>query len=319
MSRSETSAKARDRSAGITLRELQVLQALVASGTAISAARELGISQSAVSRRLAQLEDRLGFLLFVRAGGRLVPKVEALSINEQLTPVFDTLARIANHSGEPEKTHAGTLSVVAPPTIAHRFLPARISAFKKQNPDLQIAFDVLASDSLLTGIAEGRFDVGMTDSNVSHEGISPELLLETQAICILPKRHHLASLDVIRAKDLQDEAFIALSRRHSSRAAIDRLFDRAGLRLNRVLEASTNVSVMEFVREGLGVSLLNPFPLVHQMGESIVMRPFLPAIGYSTNFLLPSSRAPSSAALAFMQAVRASLDSTVYPTPPIPT
>lgn len=318
MSRPETSAEARDRSAGITLRELQVLQALVASGTAISAARKLGISQSAVSRRLAQLEDRLGFLLFVRAGGRLVPKVEALSINEQLTPVFDTLARIANHSGEPEKTHAGTLSIVAPPTIAHRFLPGRIAAFKKQNPDLQIAFDVLASDSLLTGIAEGRFDVGMSDSNVSHEGINPELLLETQAICILPKHHHLASLDVIRAEDLQGEAFIALSRRHSSRAAIDRLFDRAGLRLNCVLEASTNVSVAEFVREGLGVSLLNPFPLVHQMGENIVMRPFLPTIGYSTNFLLPSSRAPSSATLAFMQAVRASLDSTAYPTPPVP-
>lgn len=309
---SEQDAVGKDRS-GITLRELEVLQALVGAGTAISAARGLGISQSAVSRRLAQLEDRLGFQLFLRAGGRLVPTVEALSINEQLAPVFDTLARIANRSDEAQSTYRGTLAIVAPPTIAHRFLPARISAFKKQNPDLQITFDVLASDSLLTGIAEGRFDMGMTDSDVAHEGIRNELLLETQAICILPKHHHLSSCTVIRPENLQDEPFIALSRRHSSRAAIDRLFDKAGLRLNTVLEASTNVSVMEFVREGIGVSLLNPFPLVHQMGDNIIMRPFLPALNYRTNILLPSSRAPLAATSAFIQVVRATLDRAAYP------
>lgn len=314
MPNSEIPAEDRDPSAGITLRELQVLQALVASGTAISAARRLGISQSAVSRRLAQLEDRLGFLLFVRTGGRLVPTLEALSINEQLAPVFDTLTRIATRAREAGNAHAGVLSIVAPPTIAHRFLPSRIAAFGKYNPGLQIAFDVLASDSLQTGIAEARYDVGITDSTVAHEGITTERLLETQAICILPRDHRLAALEVVRAEDLHNVPFITLSRRHSSRAAIDRLFARAGVRVNAVLEASTNVAVMEFVREGLGVSLLNPFPLVHQMGGNIVMRPFRPAIGYSTNFLLPSSRPPSAATLAFMQSVRASLDGAATPT-----
>ena len=51
----ETAADADQRRAGITLRELEVLQSLVGGGTAINAARRLGISQSAVSRRLAQL------------------------------------------------------------------------------------------------------------------------------------------------------------------------------------------------------------------------------------------------------------------------
>ena len=312
----EIAAAAKDRRSGITLRELEVLQALVAAGTAISAARRLGISQSAVSRRLAQLEERLGFQLFLRAGGRLVPTVEAISINEQLAPVFDTLARIANHADQPQKAHVGTLAIVAPPTIAHRFLPSRIAAFKKQNPDLQITFEVLSSDSLLTGIAESRFDVALTDSITAHEGIQNEQLLETQAICILPQHHPLARLDVIRPTDLQGQDFIALSRRHSSRVAIDRLFDRAGVNLNIVIEASTNVSAMEFVREGLGVSLLNPFPLVHQMGEGVALRPFVPALCYTTNFLLPSSRAPSAVTLAFIQATRASLDRDAYPTVP---
>lgn len=301
-----------NRHAGITLRELEVLQALISAGTAISAARRLGISQSAVSRRLAQLEDRLGFQLFRREGGRLVPTVEALSINEKLAPVFETLAQIAHSGDRPEQGHLGALSIVAPPTIAHRFLPPRIAAFRRANPGLQISFDIMASDSLLTGIAEGRFDLGIADSNVAHEGVTTELLLETQAICLLPAGHHLASYDVIRPEDLHDTDFVALSRRHSSRAKIDRIFDQAGVRVRVVIETSTNVTGAEFVREGLGVSLMNPFPMIHQIGDQITLRPFLPAIRYSTNFLMSSSRAPSAAALAFMQSVRASLDRSAY-------
>lgn len=296
------------RHAGITLRELEVLQALISAGTAISAARRLGITQSAVSRRLAQLEDRLNFLLFRREGGRLVPTVEALSINEKLTPVFDTLAQIAASGDAPQDSHMGALSIVAPPTIAHRFLPARIAAFQRANPGLQISFDILASDSLLTGIAEARYDLGITDSNVAHDGVHTDLLLETEAVCLLPVGHHLAAYDVIRPEDLHDQDFVALSRRHSSRAKIDRIFDQAGVRVRQVIETSTNVPGVEFVREGLGVSLMNPFPMIHQIGDQIVLRPFLPAIRYATNFLTPASRPPSAATQAFIQSVRAGLD-----------
>ena len=90
----DDTAADRDRRSEISLRELEVLQALVANGTAISAARRLDISQSAVSRRLAQLEERLGFKLFLRTNGRLVPTIEALSLSEQLAPVLETLARL---------------------------------------------------------------------------------------------------------------------------------------------------------------------------------------------------------------------------------
>ena len=305
-----------DRRSGITLRELEVLEALVRYRTAINAAKSLGISQSAVSRRLAQLEERLGFPLFLRAGGRLVPTVEALSINEQLAPVFATLDRIANHSAQTRQAHHGNLTIVAPPTIAHRFLPSRIAALRQHNPDLQINFEVIASDALVTGVAECRFDVGLTDSTPAHEGIHTEPLLSTQAICLLPAAHHLATKDLIRPEDLEGEDFIALSRRHSSRVAIDRMFERAGISRHIVIETATNVSAMEFVREGLGVALVNPFPIIHQIGPNIAIRPFAPEIRYSTNFLLPSSRAPSAATLAFIELIRSSLDRTAYPTAP---
>ena len=303
------------RRAGVTLRELEVLRALVLTGSAINAARSLGVSQSAVSRRLAQLEERLGYQLFRREGGRLAPTVEALSINDQLGAIFDAVAQITSRS-EQNPPHQGELRIVAPPTIAHRFLPSRVAAFSKRNPKLDITFEVLASDSLVTSVAECRNDVALTDTTPSHDGIHNELLLSTDAICILPSRHRLVAQDVIRPEDLAGEPFVAMTRRHSSRIAIDRVFERAKVDRRMVIETATAVSAAEFVREGLGVSLVNPFPIIHQLGPGIELRPFLPSIGYSANFLLPSSGPPSAATRAFIEAVRASLDRTPYPTVP---
>lgn len=271
------------------------------------------MSQPAVSRSLGQLEAQLGRRLFERAGGRLIPNAEALSISEQLGPVFASLARIANRSDAQNRSHAGTLRIAAPPTIAHRFLPSRVARFTKDNPELDVTFDVIASDSLITNIAEAKYDIGLTDTIPAHEGIRTELLLATEAICVLPSRHRLVAQDVIRPEHLEGEPFIALTRRHSGRIAIDRMFERAGVRRRVVIETATSVSAAEFVREGLGVSLMNPFPIVHQLGRGIEVRQFEPGIPYRTSFLLPSSGPSPAAALAFVEMTRDSLDRSPYP------
>ena len=301
--------------AGITLRELQVLQALVAEGTASAAARRLGLSQPAVSRRLAQLETRLGQLLFDRRGGRLVPTVEAVSINEQLAPVFATLARIARRPAPPVQGHSGSLSVAAPPTIAHLFLAGQVAAFKARHPDLRITFEVLASDALVTGIAECRFDLGLTDTAVAHDGIRTQPLLQGRAICILPAGHPLAGSDTLGPADLDGVDVIALSRRHSCRTETDRIFDRAGVRPRIVIEAATNIAALEFVRAGLGIAVVNPFPLLGALGPGVATCGFAPALTHATSFLLPAAGTPSAAALDFVAAAGAGLDRGLYPAP----
>lgn len=303
----------RDRWSGITLRELEVLQSLIDTGTAMNAARALGISQSAVSRRLARLESRLGIQLFVRTGARLVAEIDALSIAEQLRPVFETLERIAHHAKAETTGHDGTLAIVAPPTIADRFLPPLVAEFGKRNPNLRIVFEVLASDALITGIAEGRFDLGLTDTRLAHEGILVEPLLKTCAVCLIPAAHRLAARDVIGPKDLTGEAFIALSRRHSSRSAIDRTFERAGVTQRIVIEASTNIAAAAFVSAGMGIAVVNPFPIANDLPDRTVLRRFQPVIDYTTHILLPASRPPSAVARALITSIRAHLDGMTSP------
>ncbi|WP_274425374.1 LysR substrate-binding domain-containing protein [Chelativorans sp. YIM 93263] len=296
-----------DRRTGFTLRELEVLRALIETGKSTSAARRLGLSQPAVSRSLAQLEAQLGRQLFDRVSGRLIPTADGLAVNEELSSIFASLARISDRSARRAGGHFGTFRIAAPPTIAHRFLPPWVARFTKANPELEVLFDVLSGDALITGVAEARYDIAMTDTVPAHDGVRTDLLLATEAICALPTRHRLAGQKSIHAEDLEGEPFVALTRRHTGRIAVDRLFERAGVERKIMIEAATAVSATEFVREGLGVALLNPFPIVHQLGTGIVVRPFAPAVPYRTFFVFPSSEPQTPAVIDFMNMIRSSM------------
>lgn len=287
------------------LRHLEILRALVETGKTTAAAQRLGMSQSAISRGIAQLETQIGRPLFDRQGGRLVPTVEAFSLHEQLEAVFSVLGQIGE---EPARSPCGILRLAAPPTLAHRFMPGQIASFVRRNPDVEISFDVTSSDSLITNVAEARVDLGFTDTIPTHAGVRSELLLETDAVCILPTHHRLAGRSCIEPEDLAGETFIALTRRHSGRFAIDQVFEQAAVSPRTIIETSTAVSAGEFVREGLGVALLNPFPVVDQLGTSVAVRPFRPRIAYRMSFLVAACAPVSAATAAFMAHTRANIE-----------
>jgi DNA-binding transcriptional LysR family regulator len=289
---------------GVTLRELRVLRAIVTTGTATAAADLLGISQPAASRALAQLEDRLGRVLFARESGRLLPTPEALGVDAELDLLFTVLSRIENPDlRAPDPTVP--LRIAAPPTIAHRFLPGPVADFARRYPDQSILIDVLSSDVLVTQVAEGRVDIALSDAEPNHAGVRVEPFRASQIVCLMQKAHPLAAKAVITPADLDGIAYVAQTRRHSARVAKDRALAAAGVQPRITIETATVVSAAELVREGLGVALINPFPTALRLDPSLTTRPFEPTITLQTSFLSPVGTRHSPATLAFMAMVRA--------------
>ncbi|MDJ0946465.1 MAG: LysR substrate-binding domain-containing protein [Kiloniellales bacterium] len=285
-----------------SLRELEALRAVIEAGTATAAARRLGISQPAVSRALAQLETRLGKILFEREGGRLLPTAEALALNRDLEPMFDALLRLDDVGWS--ITSAEALRLAIPPTLAHRFLHPHIASFLKLHPEQAISLDIRGTDVLVPGIAEQRYHLGITDSEIRHSGVRVEPFLRSEGVCVLPADSPLAGREVIRPRDLRDQPYVALTRRHSSRAATDRVFAEAGVERRIVVETATAVSAYELVRAGLGVAVLNPFPVALRADGAVVIRPFAPRLAYLTAFIVSAAAPLPAAGRAFMRHVR---------------
>jgi DNA-binding transcriptional LysR family regulator len=284
------------------LRELEALRALVTTGTTVGAAQRLSISQSAVSRSLSQLEERLGRSLFIRSSGRIYPTPEALRLNEKLDALFETLAEIdgadwAAREDEP-------LRLVVPPTLAHHFVIRRVARFLKRNPGRRIQLDIQSTDSLLSGIMNAQYDLGLTSGMIQRSGVTLLPWRRSKIVCAMPEDHPLVAKETIVPEDLEGVELIEFLGRLGTRALSDQILGRAGVRPRTVVETATNMAALELVREGLGITLVNPFPLLSEDIQGIVARPFLAPIVYQTSFVLPTGRPPTQAARQFMRFVK---------------
>jgi DNA-binding transcriptional LysR family regulator len=286
-----------------SLRELEILRAMIVTRKMIAAAHMLGISQPAVSRAIASLEARVGRALFSRDGGRLVPTPDAFALEAEAVPLFRALERIALWPNN--GAVAGILRISAEPTPAQFVLPGAIAYFRRTEPDLVIQVQVETGTGVITSVAERSADLGLTNTAASHPGVRGEPFREAVSHCIMPLDHRLAGLAEITPTDLVDEPMIALSRRFPSRIEADRVFAAAGIARRIVTETTTSIAAVEMVRHGIGITLVNPYPISMGGLDGLVARPFSPAIPYSPSFLFPAAGSVSPLARRVADAVRA--------------
>ena len=121
------------------LKALESFREIMAAGSVTGAAQVLGMSQPAVSRLLAQLEGDLGFRVFDRVKGRLVPTAHALVLYEEVDMAFHGLERVRALAQDIVSINAGHLRVVAPPTFAEGPLVPVIASFMRAHPKIQVA------------------------------------------------------------------------------------------------------------------------------------------------------------------------------------
>lgn len=280
-----------------SLPEYQALRALMECGTTSEAANRLGLSQSAISRSIASLEARTGRILFERDGGRLRPTNEAAQLNLRLDPLFEALERL---EGPPEPEQE-TLRIIAPPTYAHRFLVHHIAQFLKTNPHFFISLEVASSDMVVRGVLEERFDLGLIGVELPRDGVKLSPFRVSSAVCAIPHGHRLADHETIQPEDLDGEDLIALSRRHARRAELEKVLQGCKSVPRLVAEVSTSFAAVDLVREGLGLSIVNPFPVVHYRSDDVLFRPFASQIRYRSYFVTPKRRPTTAIARNFIQ------------------
>lgn len=283
-----------------SLPEYQALRALMESGTTSKAAIRLGLSQSAVSRSIASLEARTGRILFERDGGRLRPTNEAAQMNRRLDPLFEALDRI---DGPPEVAQE-TLRIIAPPTYAHRFLVHHIATFLKTNPHFYVSLEVSPSEDVIRGILEERFDIGLTGVELSRDGVKLTPYRTSSAVCAMPNDHAFTKYDTVHPEDLDGQSLVALTHRHARRAQLERVLHGCRSTPRIVAEASTSFAAVDLVKEGLGLTIVNPFPVVQYRSDDVMFKPFASQIEYRSYFVTPDHRPTSGIARAFMRHLR---------------
>lgn len=271
--------------------QLNAFKAVYELGTVTAAADFIHITQPAVSRLIASLERTIGFKLFQRVRGRLVPTDKGQAFYLEVAKAYGAIESLADSAADIKNSDCGSLHIAAFPMLSSSFLPKVLGQFLAQRPQLHSSLKTYRSEEVLRRTALQSCDVGFALLPEVTSGVT-SIKVECQCVCILPPASPLAQLPVIEPKDLSDHPIIS-SEQDYTQQQLDRVFRKAKVKRNDVAEVSFASAIASLVAEGVGASIVDPFSarLAVDMNPDIAIRPFKPSVPFRFFILFPALKA----------------------------
>lgn len=257
----------------MNIRQLEVFRAVMYGGSTKNAARLLLISQPAVSNMVRQFEDQIGFALFDRVRGRLRPTAEAKILYEKSDEIFARFNALEDLVDDLKDAEAGTLKIMASPSIGHTVLPALIASFTQERPQVKIKFDTLSHETLVDALYQEQADIALTITPIEHPAIVSRTLKVGQLLCVFPKNHRLAKRKIIRNADLDGLKLISYPRFSPIGSIVEESFHRAGIVQKIGIEVRFCLEACNLVNEGVGVAIVDEFTPSTNMFKNLDKRP----------------------------------------------
>lgn len=148
----------------MNIRQLTVIHAVCETGSISSAARQLGVSQPAISKSIARIEAQLGFALFERVGAVVRPTAIAWLIHERAAHVLSLADKIDEEVRERAHGRRGVLRIGYGPATRVHPLPALLDAIGGAYPDLRLIVRQAVGTPLAEGVQTGLFDLAISYS-----------------------------------------------------------------------------------------------------------------------------------------------------------
>ncbi|GAB3343002.1 LysR family transcriptional regulator [Marilutibacter aestuarii] len=297
----------------MTLTQLRYLVAIADSGLNITlAAERVHATQPGLSKQLKQLEEELGFQLFVRRGRSLesiAPGGEKVLTHARriLEEAANIRAYAANERGE----HVGRLVLATTHTQARHVLPSAIAAVKREFPRISVHLEPVADGEVLEQLAHGAADLAVlsTAGQVPDAGLAVPLF-RWRRMVLVPASHPLARLR--RTPTLTELSRYPLVSYESSirpESSLRRAFASEGVEPQLAMTARDADLIKTYVRAGMGVGLLAEMALDAQGDKDLVAMPAPDAIPECTAWaVLPRSRVSRDYALELIHAIAPQLD-----------
>ncbi len=296
-------ALATDRKNTVNLKQLEAFKAIMATGSTIGAATRMGLSQSAVSRLLSQLEDTLGFALFLRKKGRLMATPEAEELLTEVAGLVDGMQRIQRLADEMRigRSRKSLLKVGVPTSMTQELLPQIVAEFLKHHEDTVVELLTGSYDMIERAVLDRSADLGFVRLPTEIPDFDIEPVLQTEGVCVMPADHPLTRHACIDVQHLRDVPLVMLGRQRALRAELNQVFRAANLTPQVRVEVHSVGAACSFVAEGLGVSIVNGLLASHFRHLPIVTRPFRPVLPYTFGLAFRANEPRSQVVIAFAE------------------
>lgn len=286
----------------MTLEQLRIFVAVAERGHVTRAARDLNLTQSAVSASISALEDRHRVRLFHRVGRGVELSPDGAAFLGEARAVLAQAGRAGQALDDLAGLRRGAVRIAASQTVASYWLPQRMAAFADAHPGVSLALTVGNTAQVAAWVAGGVCDLGVVEGEAGGEAFEV-LTLEGDALSLYAAQGHpLAARASVKADDLAGHAWILRETGSGTRATLEATLAARGVdvgALRVLVELPSNEAVLAAVESGLaltGLSDLAAAPHVaagrlRRLAFDLVRRPF--------RLLTHRERPPGRAARAF--------------------
>lgn len=283
----------------LRFRQLQAFHAIVEVGTVTGAAEALGISQPGISNLLAELERQTGLKLFERLHGRLVPTPEAELMYREVDTVVRGLDHVTQTVVDLQNKQAGQLQVASQHSMSFGFMPRTIAEFARTRPNMNISFQSQYSSKIQEWVLSGLFEIGICEMPMLYDTLNVyPLHVETKVA--LHRDNPLAAYEVLTPELLRGEPFIVMGPDHITQRRLRDVFEKADVPLKTRVNSHLFKNLLSFVKEGMGVSLLDRFGLEFDYDDRFVARDFEPRITMDLAVITSATRPLSQVGKEFL-------------------
>ena len=289
--------------ARIQLRHLEAFHAVMMSGSITGAAALLHVTQPAVSATIKHFEQRLGFTLFQRQGGRLVPTPEARALLPEVQDIFGRVAGLERFSQDIAEGIQGSLSIAASSPIANAWLAQAVAEFVKIRPKVRVSLQSMDSNLITEKLINEQIDLGVAFAPGEHEGVQSLPMGHAELSCIFLETHPLAALESITVEDLSLYPVITYVPQALLRRCLAEFLNPPP---NIQVEVATSMTGIVLAFHGAGValvesSLLNALPV-----PGLTSRPLTPEVQVHSYVSWSTLRPQTELARTFVQHLKSS-------------
>jgi DNA-binding transcriptional LysR family regulator len=237
---------------------MQVLRAVVSSGSVTAAAADLGYTPSAVSQQIGALEKQVGTELLERVGRGVRPTAAGLLLTEYADAIGRQVAEAETALADLRAGRTGRLAVRYFATAGAALVAPAVARFRREHPGVRVELKLIDVEDPLPDVKEGRADLALVvrADGTGPEGIRLVRLLDDPYRVVLPRGHRLAGRRLLELAELADEAWVGSE---WPGPCLDAQLDAcaaAGFRPSFAVQSEDYATAQGFVAAGLGVSLV---------------------------------------------------------------
>jgi DNA-binding transcriptional LysR family regulator len=243
----------------LALAPLRTLEVVARHGSFSRAARELHLTQPAVSMQVAQLERRLGLPLLERVGKRAFPTRAGEVLLAHAGRAFRELEAGVEHLQELRGVVAGRVRLGTSASISVYLLPRALGRFRARFPAIDLVVVTGTASEVARQLVANDLDVGLVSLPLRDRELAVTPFYRDELVAIAPPAPRWRRHGPIRPAELAEHPLILFDRGSTVRREIDAWFARARVTARAAMELGNTEAMKKFVEAGLGLSVTSEF------------------------------------------------------------